>query len=183
MARRSPTLPVSPQLLKHFAAATVAITSLLALFAGGDSGPVAAKFEAEQARAKLAAAEQDRPGTKKIGSSLKVSKQVTASFGPDEAEVGDNTGGFAASPGPRLARSSNRPADPAQAYMPPEKMPRHPGESVTFSGVPGAVDPSRPENQKAKAKARQAEQPSPEDLARIRAASRQRSGSEAPGGE
>jgi hypothetical protein len=68
------------------------------------------------------------------------------------------------------------------AYLPPEKMPRNPGDSVTVNGVPVVLDPSRetPEQAKAKAARKRASQPTEEDLAKIRNASRQRSAASSP---
>lgn len=169
-------------MLKHFAAATVAITSLLALFAGGDDIGVAAQIDAQQARNQLVAAEQEKLGTRKVGNSLKVSKQVTGSFGADETDASANNGYGSGSAGSAAQRRTNGPVDPLSAHVPPERMPANPGESVTFTGVPGVLDPSRetPEQARAKAARKRATQPSEEDLAKVRNASRQRSATSAP---
>lgn len=168
-------------MLKHFAAATVAITSLLAMFAGGDDIGVAAQIDAQQARNQLVAAEQERMGTKKVSNTLRISKPATGSFGPDEPDMQDS-GGYGGGSAPvSPPRRINGPTDPLAAHMPPSRLPRDPGESVTFTGVPGNLDPARETPQQAKAKAarKRAGQPTEEDLAKIRAASRQRSAASA----
>lgn len=169
-------------MLKHFAAATVAITTLLAMFAGGDDIGVAAQIDAQQSRNQLVAAEQQNLGTKKVSQGLKVKQQTAGSFGPDEADESVNNGYGAGSAGSAPPRRINGPRPPMEAYLPPEKMPRDPGDSVTVNGVPGALDPSRETPQQARAKAARARagQPTEEDLAKMRNASRQRSAASAP---
>ncbi len=182
MGRRSSAPPISAGMLKHFAAATVAITSLLALFAGGDDVGVATQIDAQQARNQLVAAEQQNLGTRKVSNSLKVRKETAGSFGPDEADESANNGYGSGSAGSAPPRRINGPQAPLDAHAPPARMPREAGESVTFEGVPGVLDPGRQTPQQAKAKAARARagQPTEEDLAKIRNASRQRSAASAP---
>lgn len=182
MGRRSNSPPISAGMLKHFAAATVAITTLLAMFAGGDDIGVAAQIEAQQARNQLAAAEQQSLGTKKVSNSLKVKKEAVGSFGADETDASANNGFGSGSAGSAPTRRVNGPQVPLDAHVPPARLPREPGESVTFESVPVALDPSRetPEQAKAKAARKRAGQPTEEDLAKMRNASRQRSAASAP---
>ncbi|MFN3517389.1 MAG: hypothetical protein ACK4YM_09545 [Novosphingobium sp.] len=169
-------------MLKHFAAATVAITSLLALFAGGDDVGVAAQIEARQARNQLVAAEQQKLGTSKVSNNLKVKRAPAGSFGADETDASVNNGSGSVSAGSAAPRRGDAPSDPLHAYVPPERLPAKAGESVTFTGVPGILDPSRatPAQASAKAARKRATRPSEEDLARMRNASRQRSAASAP---
>ena len=182
MGRRSSTPPISAGMLKHFAAATVAITTLLAMFAGGDDIGVAAQIDAQQTRNELIAAEQQNLGTRKVSNGLKVKKEALGSFGADETDASANNGYGAGSAGSAPARRINGPPAPLEAHVPPARMPREAGQSATFEGVPATLDPSRQSPQQARAKAAQkrAGQPTEEDLARMREASRQRSAASAP---
>lgn len=169
-------------MLKHFAAATVAITTLLAMFAGGDDIGVAAQIDAQQTRNQLVAAEQQNLGTRKVSNGLKVKKEAVGSFGADETDASANNGFGSGSAGSAPPRRINGPQAPLDAHVPPARTPREAGDSETFEGVPGALDPSRQTPQQARAKAAQkrAGQPAEEDLARMRNASRQRSAASPP---
>lgn len=115
MRRPAPTLPISSQQLKHFAAATVAITTLLALFAGGDDIGVAAQIHATQAKNDFIAAEQKKLGTKQLATHMKV-KTGGGGFGEDpDGGFADGGGG-----GATVARSSMPKANPqGPAFLPP----------------------------------------------------------------
>ena len=138
MRRPAPTLPVSSKQLKHFAAGTVVITALLALFAGGEDAGVAAQIQATQARNDLIAQEQQQLGTKKIVKHLKV-QQSGGGFGGDEG--GDFGGGSSGGGG---AISGGRPMSQAgvPAFLPPSGLAARPGgtlnrKSLAKSGKAG----------------------------------------------
>ena len=75
MRRKAPTMPISPKQLKHFAVATVLLTGALALVAGGQDAGIAAQVSATQAKNDMIAKEQQKLGTKKVASNLKVRNQ------------------------------------------------------------------------------------------------------------
>lgn len=134
MRRPAPALPVSSKLLKHFAAATVVITSVLALFAGGEDAGVAAQVQAKQARNDLVAAEQEKLGNRQIVSTLRQRGSNTGSFGEDGgSEFGAGSGGGGAGGG---ARSSGVPMPQARgpAFLPPAGLAGKPGGSITRKG-------------------------------------------------
>jgi hypothetical protein len=125
MARRTPTMPISPTQLKHFAAATVALTALLALFASGEETGIAAQVKATQAKNDLVVAEQEKLGTKKIAANLKV--RNTGGFGADEGGDGGFASGGSAGGGSYSAPAA-RPASKAQR-SPEMLLPPRPGET------------------------------------------------------
>lgn len=72
MRRAAPSAPISAQQLKHFAIVAVVITALLALFASGEDWEAQAQVQAAQAKNRLADAEAEKLGTKKLRSHMKV---------------------------------------------------------------------------------------------------------------
>lgn len=66
MRRPVQPLPISPKLLKHFAAATVVLTALAALFAGGEQSQIAQEFAERQARNQLAQTEAKTVGSREV---------------------------------------------------------------------------------------------------------------------
>ncbi len=124
-------------MLKHFAAATVVLTALLAVFASGEEWGAQAQVEAVEAKNQLAATEAEKLGTKKVATTLKIANKVGGgSFGNDEPESfaggGGGGGGFApaaqpqmmpavATPNPRKPKSkfSANPLDPTKPPLPP----------------------------------------------------------------
>ena len=182
MARRTPTMPISPTQLKHFAAATVALTLLLALFVGGEEASVAAQIQATQAKNELIAAEREKLGTKKLASNLKVRNQTADSFGSDEggnsgyAEGGG--GSVSGSAGPPQIGKRNRPA-----FMRPPEPESRPGSKTgrpqpmlrrSGGGEANPDDESGPGSGLGSAPA-----PDFSKLAAVKEASRQRSGGSA----
>lgn len=67
MRRPVQPLPISPKLLKHFAAATVVLTGLIALFAGGEQSQIAQELAEREARNQLAQTEAEVIGTQDVG--------------------------------------------------------------------------------------------------------------------
>ena len=77
MRRPVPTVPISPQQLKHFAAATVAITGLLAMFASGEGGGLSDDLQARAAQNKLAQTEVSKLGTTQLKAHVKLKNTDT----------------------------------------------------------------------------------------------------------
>ena len=178
MRRQAQPLPISLKQLQHFAGATVAITALLALFAGGDGFGVAGEIEARKATNDLIDAQQQSMGTKKIANNLVVRKGTTGSFGNDEggsSDFGGGGGGGGYAGPPPEARQSKRP-DPSRRFE-PENLPSSPGDSVTVNGVPGPK--GDPLSAKKKGNAADPQEPTDEQRAQAQAAARQRSGAPA----
>jgi hypothetical protein len=129
MRRQAPTMAISPQQLKHFAAATVAITALLALFAGGEQASVAAQVRATQAKNDLNAAGQKNLGTKRIANKLALRPTMGGGFG--EEAGGDFGSGGGGGGGARPARSG-MPMPKAQGpkFLPPMNLEAKPDGRV-----------------------------------------------------
>ena len=162
MRRRSATTALSPQLLKHFAAAAVVLTAVLAVFASGEDWGAQAQVKAVEAKNQLASAEAEKLGTKRVASTLKIANgSAGASFGDDEGgDFGGVGGGYsraAPRPGPDLQQSTGSPwaASAGTGMMPPP-----PGKRA----------------EPVKAKPAPANTPSPDEIAQITARSAQRSG-------
>jgi hypothetical protein len=132
MARRNPTMPISPSQLKHFAAATVAITILLALFVSGGEASVSAQIQATQAKNELVASEREKLGTTKIESKLKV-RNPGAGFGDDEGGSGGFASGGSAGGG---GYSTSQVQQSAAAPEPKVLHPPRPGETRTATKPP-----------------------------------------------
>lgn len=176
MRRAAPTLAISPKLLKHFAAATVTITLLLALFATDEDWGARAQIEANQANTQLAAAEAEKLGTKKIASKLKDNRPPGGGFGTDEGGGGGGGGDWAPS---KKSTSSERPS--LRTHGVPQ-LEQRPGATVTVTGMDMA-DVLQPDPRKRKHKAGEQFRPNSEQIEQIKANSRQRTGGGAVGGD
>ncbi len=184
MRRPAPALPISPQQLKHFAAATVAITVLLALFAGGDDTGLAAEIQAREARNQLIEAETGKVGTKQLKSKLKLKEGSNSQFafseGGDVASSGSEWGSGGGGGG--VARPVNHTVSDAASMQ--RRLPKTPGQTAEIAGPEGVPDGAKPADQRAKKKPNNAAErrpftePSEADLAKALEASRQRSGHE-----
>lgn len=93
-------LPISPKLLKHFAAATVVLTGLIALFAGGEQSQVAQELAAREERNKLVQTEAEVIGTREIGE--RETTRTKGSWGSDGPENAGFTGGSTDPNGPPM---------------------------------------------------------------------------------
>ena len=167
MRRRSTTAALSPKLLKHFAAATVALTALLAVFACGADWGVQAQIGVVEAKDQLVSTEAEKLSTKRIGNTLEIANGAAAGrFGEDE---GSNSGGAADG-----SLASARPA---------ASTPRRPENSAWAMTTDPAVPPSPPGSQPSPtgSKPAPANKPSPEAIAQITARSAQRSGAAGAG--
>ncbi|MFM5918445.1 MAG: hypothetical protein ACKOOL_13060 [Novosphingobium sp.] len=177
MARRTASPGLSPKMLKHFAAATVVLTGLLAVFASGEEWGAQAQVNAIEAKNQLAATEAEKLGTKKVRTTLKVANNVGGGgFGNDEGDVsggngGGGGGGFAAAPAVPAAPASLRTGarkNPQWSANPldPTRPPQPPGSAQE----PAQTQPSAPPT------------PTAQDLSNITASSARRSGG-SPGGD
>lgn len=165
MRRSAPTLAVSPKLLKHFAAATVVVTLLLALFATDEDWGARAQIEANATKNQLAAAEAEKLGPKRIASKLKVRGNTAGGgFGSDEG--GDFGGGGGG------GSWQSRPAQPAPAG----RVTR--GADAPTIGLSAEEMPGR-DRSKIKRKPKEVEKPKPDatQIDQILENSRRRSGS------
>lgn len=143
MRRTAPTLPVPPKLLKHFAAATIVITLLLAVFASGEDWGAEAQLKAVESKNQLLKSEVEKLGSTKLVNKLKLANGAGAAkpniysdadIGPEEiapaptsvypqgSEVGRS---FAQQPAPRISGD--------REYIP--DLPQRPGASITVKGM------------------------------------------------
>ena len=166
MHRRSVQSTLSPRLLKHFAAVTVVLTALLAVFAGGEDWGAKAQIDAVQAKNQLAATEAAKLGTRRVASTLKIADSVGAArFGDDEGIAVSNGGGGAYAP-----LIPRRPVvrKPLAALANPSNPP-------VLPGLPGSQPPT------AEAAPSAPPSPSAQDLIDITASSARRSGASGDG--
>jgi len=185
MRRKAPTMPISPKQLKHFAVATVLLTGALALVAGGQDAGIAAQVSATQAKNDMIAKEQQKLGTKKVASNLKVRNQG-GGFSEDGDEGGSGAGGGAGNGGFGDAASGSQSAQrrvlpPGAVQVGPDgKLRRKPTVRPYEGTIPkeGEGTASRPSMALSGT-----ETPSIGPLDAAAAASRQRSGSSNSGGD
>lgn len=87
MLRSIQSVPISPKLLKHFAGITVALTLLIALFAGGENAQLAEELAAREQQNQLARTDAEVNGPKRL---IEPPEPRSAggwgSAGPDDAE-------------------------------------------------------------------------------------------------
>lgn len=92
--RRAPAqTPLSPQLIKHFAFATVALTGLLAMFATGEDWGAQAQIKAVDDRNQLEITEVNKLGTKRLAAKLQTREgPAPADFSAESAiDFNENT--------------------------------------------------------------------------------------------
>jgi len=181
MRRQAPTLPISPQQLKHFAAATVAITVLLALFAGGEDAGLAAEIQAREARNQLIETETAKLGAKQLKANLKLKDGTKSQFAfSDGGDVVDMSGEWGGGGGGGNARPAVRGVSDASSIR--SKLPKNIGESAAIAGPDGVPDGAKPEALRAKkvpkktAEKKPVTEPTEQQLEKAMEASRQRSG-------
>lgn len=155
MRRATPSLPISPRLLKHFAAATLALTTCIAIFADGRTTEAVAETVKKN---ELKKAEVDTTGTrKKVFKGIKVKTGSGMSYDdPGPAGGGGDSSSYYDGPVIQPQYLTR----PGQQALRPEDL------------LPG--------NERAK-KAREAARPkqlTPEQLAKLQESSRLRSGAE-----
>jgi hypothetical protein len=163
-------MPISPQLLKHFAAATVAITACIALFADGS----ATEAVVEQVKAnEVKKAEVDMMGSRKVaGQKLQVRSTSSSVPVEDDGPSGDAIVTSTAGSGPLL------PPVPGngnfQQYRQGQAVPMPPGAPSADGAPPRPAPGTAPRRQTRPAPGTS---PDPEQLEKIREAARQRAGS------
>ena len=172
MRRATPLGPITPKLLKHFAAATAVLTGLLALFASGEDWGAQAQFEAVEAKNQLVATEAEKFGTKRLAAKLKVSPDTVAAGFGDDGGFGGATGGGGSAPR-KAAPRYGPPQRPAPDALPPNLL-TAPGQTVTVSNEPGEGSP-RGDPKKRRSGPSQATGPTPAQLEAIKASSGERS--------
>ncbi|MBS3930890.1 MAG: hypothetical protein KGZ65_06610 [Sphingomonadales bacterium] len=175
MRRAAPTLAISPKLLKHFAAATVTITLLLALFATDEDWGARAQLEANRAENQLAAAEAEKLGTRKLASKLKVREPSGGGFGSDE---GGGGGGGTWYPNKSTANAER----PNLRTTGIPQLEQRPGATLTVTGV-DLEDALEQDPRKRKRKTGEQFRPNSEQIDKIKANSRQRTGGGSQGGD
>ena len=176
MRRTAPTLSISPKLLKHFAAATIVITLLLALFASDEDWGARAQIEAAQTKNQLAATEAERLGTGKLASKLKVRTNTGGGFGADEGGGPPVDGGWSRS----APKASAEIAGPRQRVNGIPVLEQREGASVTVKEA-DIEDVREPDPAKRKNKKAAAFMPDAQQIESIQEASRQRTGGRTSG--
>ncbi len=128
MRRTATNGPLSPQLVKHFAAATAALTGLLALFATGEDWGARAQIDAVDARNQLIATEAEKLGSRRVAASLKIEPGALAGdFNSDPGP--DHSGGFSSSGSAAPRRLPSTPREPAPAPPPFTRSESNPAAS------------------------------------------------------
>jgi hypothetical protein len=183
MRRVAPSLPISPKLLKHFAAATVALTACLAIFADGSaSEAVAEQVKANEAKQ----AEVDMMGSRRLaGNSLKIK-----AVGGDVPVGGESSLGDGGSSSIADWSDSGMDRNYGYAVAAPHERParRFEGQTVSLKAVPTDALPTQTNDPKRKLPPKKGERPEVEEerrpdenqLEKLLEASRQRSQSHAP---
>lgn len=179
MRRAAPQLPISPKLLKHFAAATVVITLCVAMFANGDQAQLNAELHAREAKNDLLKAEAEKLGTRKVAMGMKVNAQ------PQGGDDGGGSGGEGsgsvdpdAPPMPPSFAQVSR-INPMHPVL-PRNLPMTPGQTMSVKGqmasdLQGPIgDAARAKNAK---KAGSMFRPNAQQIESIKAVSRERTGS------
>lgn len=87
MRRPAPTVRISPQQLRHFAAATVALTVLLAVFAGGEGAGLGEELEQRSVQNQLEKTEADQFGTSQLKFDVKRHETAKSKFAFSEGAV------------------------------------------------------------------------------------------------
>jgi len=175
MVRRNTKSALSPSLLKHFAAATVVLTALLAIFASGEEWGAQAQVSAIEAKNQLAETEAEKLGTKKVATTLKIANNIgVASFGNDD---GGNFGGGGGGGSGYSPLAAPRPAlNPARPAL------RKPNSQLNANPLDPTKPPQPPGSEQEPAQTHPTAPPAPtaQDIANITASSARRSGG--PGG-
>lgn len=174
MRRAQPQLPISPKVLKHFAAITIGLTALLALFANGEEGKLAAQVKAREAKNQLLAAEADKLGTRKLSSALALKKKSDP--GPIY-EIADPVAA-PASVGTVVAYDASfQRKGKVGDFAPPPNLNGVPGGKMTVTGMELADTPDAARIKGLRQKKKSAFKPNEQQKSAIFEASRMRTGS------
>ena len=177
MRKPAPQLPLSPKLLKQFAIATVIITGLVAMFANGEAAQMQAEVHAREAKNQLLATEAEKLGTRKIAMGM-TNKAKPVDWDGDAGDAVEGTGGVGSinpdtprTPPPMVQKDDGRP--------PRSLLPIAPGQTMLVNGQ-SPTNQAGPEGDAARAKdkgkAGTTFRPNQQQIEKIRAASRARSG-------
>lgn len=161
-------------MLKHFGAATVVMTALLAVFASGDEWGARAQVEAVEAKNQLVATEAEKFGTRRVAKSLKVADGVGASFGNDEPEIVGGVGGGGGYAAPALAQ----PVPSATPFAQSKPKPKYKANPLEPNKPP---EPPGSDQAPGEFHADEAPAPSAQQVANITASSARRSGGSGSG--
>lgn len=146
MRRTSRHTPISSNNLKHFAAGTVAVTGLLALFTLGDDDSLANQIQDASNKNTLANAEHANAGSRKIENRIRIRTEKRGSFGSDEGE-GLSVGGEMGSGGMPAGEGGKPASRRAAQNLPPPQLEMTPGATVTRQRIgPPPVDERQEES-------------------------------------
>lgn len=186
MRRAAPPLPISPKLLKHFAAVTVVLTACIAMFADGESREaIQEQVDMRAARNQLLETEAQKLGTRKLKSNLaaKDKNPSSAGFSDDggmiDVTIGEGATSRQLAPARRPSLSQGLGSGARQSQQPIPILPATPGASVTLRGVPddGVSGPRVTSGNTRKRSA--SIRPSADQKARIKELAHERTGSAA----
>ena len=192
MRRTTPTQPVTPAMLRHFAVLTVVITSCLAIFAQGENNSleearraVASKNGSAGAFSVNGAAKQaqERKALREIGG-LKIAAdtKIGGGFRADaviEREAASSDGGGSGSGSGSGDTGNNTDANSSPAAVAGQPMMPPPGSNpVQLSpGPPGMPPGVGPNQRRGPPTAQPPRKPTAQEIDRMIAAARERSGS------
>lgn len=164
MSRPAPSLPISPKMFRHFAIITVAITACVAMFADGEGREaVAAQIKERQQKNELLIAEAEKVGKRTVGFDRASAGKGAVAAANDSVEWSDDGPAYG-TPMESADVGGDDPSGPApRGLIGPVMGP------ASMRGVP-------PQVRQRMAPGSQARRPSAEDIERITAASRARSG-------
>ena len=166
MARRAPPASLTPKLFRHFAVVTVALTVCIAVFADGQGDNLLGKtVAAQEAQAQLAVADAARKRVKPVTLLNRRIRDARRSYVPLGAESDDGDSGY----GQPMDAGSGLGGGGSSGYARPAPLP-----AAGMTGQPQSeLLPASARNPRGPATPRR---PSPEDLAKLEAASLARSG-------
>ena len=169
MRRPAPTGPLSPKLIKHFAAVTIALTGLLAMFASGEDWGARAQIGSVNANNQVLMAEAEQLGARPLAARIKI--QPGPSRGGFDAEPSYDFGEGGGNSGP--APAPQQPVHTRNNHStPPLGLASSPDTTMTvISGPTPAEDPLQ-----TKAKNRPKSVPTAQQMSEITANSARRSG-------
>lgn len=139
MRRPVQSLPISPKLLKHFAAVTVVLTALIALFAGGEQSQIAQELAEREARNKLAQTEAETVGSREVAD--EAPRRSAGSWGSaGQDDPGFSSGSTDPNPPPMMASNGPKgrqigPGLGRPAYLTPPPGPVPGGNAATMRGI------------------------------------------------
>ncbi|MBS0481198.1 MAG: hypothetical protein JSR96_03430 [Proteobacteria bacterium] len=115
MRRQSQVKSLPPELLRQFAIITLIITAVIAMFANGEQAKIKAMVEAREAKSRLATAEAEKLGKRKLGAAF---KDTSERSGPGFERLNDSSN--VNSPPPPAPSSEPRRSGPGSMPHQPE---------------------------------------------------------------